>query len=120
MTSIRQHGLTYGLDFLYTDPKSEGTINGRHEDDDDLTELGGYVQYDGRFSEKWNFVAAARVDDNSRLEDLVFSPRAAIVFSPTPERSIRASYNRAFSTPNTLNLFLDISARRFRWWTVLL
>ena len=106
-----QHGLTYGLDFLYTDPKSEGTINGRHEDDDDLTELGGYVQYEGRFSEKWNFVAAARLDDNSRLEDLVFSPRAAIVFSPTPERSIRASYNRAFSTPNTLNLFLDISAQ---------
>jgi iron complex outermembrane receptor protein len=106
-----QHGLTYGLDFLYTNPQSEATINGRHEDDDDLTELGGYVQYDGRFSEKWNFVAAARVDDNSRLEDLVFSPRAALVFSPTPERSIRASYNRAFSTPNTLNLFLDISAQ---------
>jgi outer membrane receptor for ferrienterochelin and colicins len=106
-----QHGLTYGLDFLYTNPQSEATINGRHEDDDDLTELGGYVQYDGRFSDKWNFVAAARVDDNSRLEDLVFSPRAALVFSPTPERSIRASYNRAFSTPNTLNLFLDISAQ---------
>jgi iron complex outermembrane receptor protein len=105
-----KHGLTYGLDFLYTNPQSEGTINGRHEDDDDLTELGGYVQYDGRFSDKWNFVAAARVDDNSRLEDLVFSPRAALVFKPTPERSIRASYNRAFSTPNTLNLFLDISA----------
>ena len=100
--------LQHGFDF---NPKSEGTINGRHEDDDNLTEFGGYVQYDGRFSEKWNFVAAARLDDNSRLEDLVFSPRAAIVFSPTPERSIRASYNRAFSTPNTLNLFLDISAQ---------
>jgi len=106
-----QHGLTYGLDFLYTQPKSEGTINGRHEDDDDVTEFGGYMQYDGHLSDKWNVVAAARLDDNSRLEDLVFSPRAAIVFKPTPERSIRASYNRAFSTPNTLNLFLDLSAR---------
>lgn len=106
-----KNGLTYGLDFLYTNPQSEGTINGRHEDDDSITEFGGYVQYDGRFSEKWNLVAAARVDDNSALEDLVFSPRAALVFSPTPERSIRASYNRAFSTPNTLNLYLDISAQ---------
>jgi len=105
-----KHGLTYGLDFLYTNPKSEGTINGRHEDDDDVTEIGGYVQYDGRLTDKWNLVAAARLDDHSRLEDLVFSPRAAIVFKPTPERSIRASYNRAFSTPNTLNLFLDIPA----------
>jgi iron complex outermembrane receptor protein len=105
-----QHGLTYGLDYLYTNPKSEGTINGQNEDDDDVTEIGGYVQYDGRFTDKWNFVAAARVDDHSRLENPVFSPRAALVFKPTPERSIRASYNRAFSTPNTLNLFLDISA----------
>ena len=103
-----QHGLTYGLDFLYTNPKSDSTINGRHEADDDVTEFGGYVQYDGRLTDKWNLVAAARLDDHSRLEDLVFSPRAAIVFKPTPERSIRASYNRAFSTPNTLNLFLDI------------
>ena len=106
-----QHGLTYGLDFLYTNPQSDSTINGRHEEDDTVTEFGGYVQYDGRFSDKWNFVAAARLDDNSSLENLVFSPRAALVFKPTPERSIRASYNRAFSTPNTLNLFLDISAQ---------
>ncbi len=106
-----EHGLTYGLDFLYTNPNSEGTINGINEDDDDITELGGYLQYDGRLTDKWNLVAAARVDDNSSLEDLVFSPRAALVFKPTPERSIRASYNRAFSTPNTLNLFLDISAQ---------
>jgi iron complex outermembrane receptor protein len=106
-----QHGLTYGFDYLYTNPQSEGTINGRHEADDDVTEIGGYVQYDGRLSHKWNVVAAARLDDHTRLTDAVFSPRAAIVFSPTPERSIRASYNRAFSTPNTLNLFLDISAQ---------
>jgi iron complex outermembrane receptor protein len=106
-----QHDLTYGVDFLYTNPQSEGTINGRHEDDDDLTEIGGYVQYDGQLSRKWNLVAAARLDDHTRLADPVFSPRAAIVFSPTPERSIRASYNRAFSTPNTLNLFLDLSAQ---------
>ena len=106
-----QHGLTYGFDYLYTNPQSEGTINGRHEDDDNVTEIGGYVQYDGRLSPKWNVVAAARLDDHTRLQDPVFSPRAAIVFSPTPERSIRASYNRAFSTPNTLNLFLDLSAQ---------
>ncbi len=106
-----RHGFTYGLDFLYTNPQSDSTINGRHEEDDDVRELGGYLQYDGRWSDKWNFVAAARLDDHSRLEDPVFSPRAALVFKPTPERSIRASYNRAFSTPNTLNLFLDISAQ---------
>lgn len=106
-----RHSLTYGLDYLFTNPQSEGTINGRHEDDDDVTEIGGYVQYDGRLTPRWNLVAAARLDDHTRLENPVFSPRAALVFKPTPERSIRASYNRAFSTPNTLNLFLDLSAQ---------
>ncbi|MDT8435626.1 MAG: TonB-dependent receptor [Gemmatimonadota bacterium] len=105
------HDLIYGLDYLRTVPKSEGTINGRHEDDDEVDEFGGYVQYDGHLTDQWNLVLAARLDDHSRLDDLVFSPRAAIVFKPTPERSIRASYNRAFSTPTTLNLFLDISAQ---------
>lgn len=105
------HQFIYGIDYLYTNPQSEGTINGRHENDDDVTEFGGYVQYDGHLTDKWNVVLAARLDDHSRLEDLVFSPRAALVFKPTPERSIRFSYNRAFSTPTTLNLFLDISAQ---------
>ena len=95
-----QHGLTYGLDYLYTNPQSEGTINGRHEDDDNVTEIGGYVQYDGRLSPKWNVVAAARLDDHTRLEDPVFSPRAAIVFSPTPSAaSARATTAR--SRPRT-------------------
>jgi outer membrane receptor for ferrienterochelin and colicins len=105
------HQLIYGVDYLYTNPQSGGTINGRHEDDDDVTEFGGYVQYDAHLSDQWNLVLAARLDDHSRLEDLVFSPRAAIVFKPTPERSLRFSYNRAFSTPTTLNLFLDLSAQ---------
>jgi iron complex outermembrane receptor protein len=106
-----QHGVTYGMDYLNTQPQSSGTINGRHEDVDDVQEFGGYVQYDGWLNDQWNVVAAARLDDHSALQDPVFSPRAAIVFKPTPERSIRASYNRAFSTPTTLNLFLDISAQ---------
>lgn len=105
------HSLTYGVDVLYTRPQSDSTINGRHEADDDVTEYGAYVQYDGRFTDQWNLVLAARFDDHSRLEDPVFSPRAALIFKPTPERSLRVSYNRAFSTPNTLNYFLDISAQ---------
>jgi len=114
-TNINEdHQLIYGVDYLYTNPQSEGTINGRHEDDDNVKEFGGYVQYDGHLSDQWNLVLAARLDDHSRLEDLVFSPRAALVFKPTPERSIRFSYNRAFSTPTTLNLFLDISAQPFQ------
>lgn len=99
----------YGLDLIRTMPDTEGTINGRNEDDDEITEVGGYVQSETGLSERFDLVLAARLDNHSRLENPVFSPRAALVFKPAPEHSFRATYNRAFSTPTTLNLFLDIS-----------
>jgi iron complex outermembrane receptor protein len=57
-------------------------------------------------------VAAARLDWHNRLEDLVFSPRAGIVYRPEETQNLRLTYNRAFSTPTTNNLFLDLVAGR--------
>ena len=105
------HDLIYGVDYLHTVPQSEGTINGRHEDDDTIDEVGGYVQYSGTLSEQFDVTLAARVDKHSRLDDAVFSPRAAVVYKPDQENSFRLTFNRAFTTPTTLNLFLDISAQ---------
>ncbi|MCG8469613.1 MAG: TonB-dependent receptor [Gemmatimonadetes bacterium] len=104
-----QHRFIYGADLLRTSPDTDGTINGQNESDDDVTEVGGYAQWEWAVSPKWEFVAAARIDDNSRLEDPVFSPRAAIVYKPDLANSLRVTFNRAFSTPTSLNLFLDIS-----------
>jgi outer membrane receptor for ferrienterochelin and colicins len=101
----------YGVDFLRTVPQSNGTINGIHEDDDENNEVGGYVQSETDIGSQLDLVLAARVDNSGVLDDPVFSPRAALVFSPNDAHSIRATFNRAFSTPSTLNLFLDISGR---------
>jgi hypothetical protein len=106
------HRFIYGADLLRTLPDTDGTINGKNDPDDDLTEIGGYLQWEWAIDPKLDFVAAARLDDHSRLEDRVFSPRAALVYKPDPGSSFRATFNRAFSTPTTLNLFLDISAER--------
>ena len=57
-------------------------------------------------------VAAARVDSHSRLDKKIFSPRLALVFKPTDEQNFRVTYNHAFSTPTTNNLFLDLLAGR--------
>ena len=100
----------YGADLLITTPKSEGTINGQYEDDDQVTEVGGYAQIEYTLSPKVDLVGAARLDNHSRLADPVFSPRAAVVFKPDPANTFRATFNRAFSTPTTLNMFLDISS----------
>jgi len=113
-----QHGMelgerqrfTYGVDVLRTRPVTEGTRNGRNEDDDDIDEIGVYLQSQTALTDKLDFVAAGRFDDHSQLEDPVFSPRAALVFKPTSKDNFRLTYNRAFSTPTSLNLFLDLIA----------
>ncbi len=104
--------LLYGLDYIYTEPRTEGTINGRNEADDKITEVGGYLHSVTTLSRMLELTAAARMDKHSRLEDPVFSPRVALVIKPKEDQSLRLTYNRAFSTPSTLNLFLDLLANR--------
>jgi iron complex outermembrane receptor protein len=101
-----------GLDLQFTEPRTEGTINGRNEDDDNIDEIGGYVQTEIALTDKVDLVGAARLDTHSELDDAIFSPRAALVFRPAENQNFRVSFNRAFSTPSTNNLFLDLVAGR--------
>jgi outer membrane receptor for ferrienterochelin and colicins len=104
----------YGADFIRTIPRTEGTITGRNEDDDDIDEVGGYVQSETRLTPRLDLIAAGRLDYHSRVEDPVFSPRAAIVTRIAEGQNVRLTYNRSFSQPSSNNLFLDIrSARDF-------
>ena len=103
------HRFIYGVDYLGTNPDSQGTINGQFEDDDETTEIGGYLQWEWALSPKFDLTGAFRYDYNSSLADPVFSPRAALVFKPDASNSFRLTFNRAFSTPSSNNQFLDIS-----------
>ena len=104
--------LIYGIDAQKTDPRTGGTINGRNEDIDEITEVGAYLHSKTAVTDQLDLFAAIRVDDHSELEDPVWSPRAAVVFKATENHSLRFSYNRAFSTPSTNNLFLDLEVQR--------
>jgi outer membrane receptor for ferrienterochelin and colicins len=103
-----RQNFTYGADFIRTAPETERTINGSREEDDTYQEFGAYLQSETALSQKFDLVLAGRIDNHSELEDPVFSPRAALVFKPVEDQTFRATYNRAFSTPSSLNLFLDI------------
>jgi len=108
--SRQRYDFIYGLDYQLTTPKTEGTINGRNEDDDEVTEVGGYIQSSARLTRFIDLVGAIRMDKHSRLDDPVWSPRAALIVHPTERQAVRFTYNRAFSTPSTNNLFLDLQA----------
>ncbi len=104
--------LTYGVDYQRTDPRTAGTISGRNEDDDVSVEIGGYVQTDTDLSERLTLLLAGRVDHHSRLESAVISPRVGLSYSVRPGHTLRGSYNRAFSTPSSTDLFVDLLAAR--------
>ena len=99
---------TYGMDVLLTRPDTEGTINGINEEDDNINEMGAYLQSETKILRQLKFIAAGRVDDHNQLEDIVLSPRVALAYQPNDDHNLRVTYNRAFNTPRTSDLFLDI------------
>lgn len=109
-----RESLVYGVDYIFTNPRTENTINGRNEDDDDVTEVGAYVQSTTRLSPMWDLVGAIRVDNHSVLDQTFWSPRIGVVFKPQETQNIRATYNRAFSTPANFSFFLDLPQASLR------
>ena len=111
-----QHGITlgsrqdfvYGIDYIYTNPRTANTINGRNEDIDNVREVGGYIQSTTNLTSKFDFIAALRVDKNDQVEGAQTSPRAAIIFKPNETQNFRLTYNRAFQTPANFTWFLDL------------
>ena len=103
-----RQSFTYGVDWQRTEPRTGGTIFGANEDDDVISEVGAYLHSETSILDNLDLVTALRVDDHSRLADANVSPRAALVFTPAEDQSFRLTYNRAFATPSTTNLFLDI------------
>jgi outer membrane receptor protein involved in Fe transport len=73
---------------------------------EDRTEFGAYGHWE-YFVDKFRFAAGARVDKFGNIDDPVISPRVSIMFKPTPDHSIRASYNRAFVSPSFINNYLN-------------
>ena len=99
---------TYGADVLLTRPDTEGTITGGNEDYDQINEFGAYVQSETALSEMLDVVVALRYDDHNRIPKGEISPRVGLVFKPQETQILRLTYNHAFATPSSNNLYLDI------------
>jgi outer membrane receptor protein involved in Fe transport len=72
----------------------------------DRNELGVYLQEEF-FVDKFRLAVGGRADKFGNLDHWVASPRLSVMFKPTPEQSIRASYNRAFRSPSVINNYLN-------------
>ena len=103
-----KQSLTYGADYIWTNPRTGNTINGSNENRDNVTEYGAYVQSSTKPTSRIEILLAARGDKNNVVDGAFFSPRAAFIFKPTADQNIRVTYNRSFSTPANFSYFLDL------------
>lgn len=74
--------------------------------EDNTSGIFGQVEY--RFAPELKIVTAARFDRSS-LHESFFSPKAAVVFSPISNHTFRATYNKAFQSPNYSELYLNVN-----------
>jgi iron complex outermembrane receptor protein len=108
----RHVDLRYGVDLQRIVPRTGGTLDGRNEGDDGITQLGAYLSLLARVASRLDLVTAFRADHHNRLHDLVGSPRIGMVFRPAPAHAVRLIYNRATSTPVASDLFVDLALGR--------
>lgn len=99
---------TVGADAERVIPRTKGTIHGRFEGRDEITQVGGYLQSETDLTDQLSLVLTGRVDWDDVIENAQVSPRAALVYKVNPNHTVRTTYNRAFSTPAGVNFFLDL------------
>ena len=106
----RHWDLTYGADVQQVQPRTEGTIHGRNEANDDITLAGVYLSSTTSLASSLSLVSSLRADHHSRLDDLALSPRLGLVYKPGRLHALRLTWNRATSTPVASDLFLDLTS----------
>jgi outer membrane receptor for ferrienterochelin and colicins len=101
--------VVYGASYRNTRVNTSGTLMALSDDDRSDDYYSGYGQVEYRLTPQFRLVGAARVDDGT-LFKTQFSPKGALVFSPSENHSFRFSVNRAFQTPNYSEFFLRVPA----------
>ncbi|MEZ4885812.1 MAG: TonB-dependent receptor [Chitinophagales bacterium] len=101
--------LLYGLDAMFTRSDTEYSIHGSNENDDAINEYGGYLQAGFDVNSQIKLLGTLRTDKNSFVDEWFVSPRAAIIYKPAQNHTVRATYNKAFDSPSPLNISIDIT-----------
>jgi iron complex outermembrane receptor protein len=98
-----KHVVTYGATARAND--FDLTIAPQGSDRD---EYGAFVQDEILINDKVRWLVGSRFDDIDPIGAVV-SPRTSLMISPSPDHTLRFSFNRAFRSPSVINNFLDIT-----------
>jgi iron complex outermembrane receptor protein len=99
-----RHVLSFGGNYRYNafDISIAPSGDNRHEG-------GAYLQDEIFLHEQFRAIVGARMDKFSSIENVVFSPRASLLYKPTPNQTMRVSFNQAFRAPSYINNNLEVA-----------
>lgn len=100
--------LIYGFDAFFTRPNTEGSLNGQYENKDAIDEYGVYLQGEYKLHPRFSTIVATRLDYNTAVKKLLFSPKVAIVYKPGTGHNLRFTFNRAFKNPASAAYYVDV------------
>ena len=98
---------TAGFDYRNSIADTKHQVYGRNEDDDDFGIAGIYLQGKFALGDKLDLVLAGRGDRFNFTDENSFSPRAVMVYKPSPKHTFRFGYNRAIGAPSQLQVNID-------------
>ena len=101
----QKNRLTFGTGYILNTFESRSLIRTHNQEN----RLGAYLQDEWSILPSLNLVAGIRFDYNSQTEE-DYSPRLALVYSPLPNQTFRASFARAFRKPTFLEYGMGLKA----------
>lgn len=103
LSALNDARFTWGGQYRYDDVSSKRVwlYDAKTGENVTFANKGAYGQIDLPVSTMLKLVAAARYDKHD-LYDAQFSPKAAVLFTPVTDQTLRVTYNRAYKSPSIL------------------
>ncbi len=100
--------LVMGFETVYDDVMD--VIPGYNHLVDQITrQFGGYLQSDWKINNAVTLLLGLRGDKHSLLDEVVFSPRANLMYNITPDMQLRTSFSTGFRAPQAFDADLHIA-----------
>lgn len=100
--------LTAGSEYSYN--KLEDKMLGYHREINQQVDVYSFFLQNEWKNEKFSFLLGGRLDKNSFVDNIIFSPRINLRYNPVKNISLRASYSQGFRAPQTYDEDLHITA----------
>ena len=103
-----RHRLTFGSQWKYETIR-DAQLSANRSIDSSFRNLGFLAQHRYTPSDQITFEYGARLDIHSEVDDPIFSPRAALLFSPNDQFRLRTAVSTGFRAPEVFDEDLHIS-----------